>query len=174
MASFRFELTEEENERLTSLATSQGVSKAKLLRWLISKLPGEPLPEKAEPKTPGPRFQHQLRIRLDADQYQAIQERATLAQWQSPSAWVYSLVVSHLENAPEFTDAEETALNNSKVQLKRIGNLLNQIAKAANQDPRNVQQLESINFTALHELVNKTAADAEAMLDASARRWGMK
>ena len=168
----RFRIEDELVAKLEATAKAQDVSENALINFLISKLPGD----NPEPETrpPGPRIQNQLRIRLDADQYEAIQERATLAQWQSPSSWVYSLVVSHLENAPEFTDAEETALNNAKVQLKRIGTLLNQIAKAANQDPRNLQQLESINFNALHELVKKTAADAEAMLDASARRWGMK
>ncbi|MAC16667.1 MAG: hypothetical protein CL539_18640 [Alcanivorax sp.] len=159
-------------QKLAAVAAEQGVSENALVNFLISKLPGES--QAPDPKEPGPRVQHQLRIRLDQDQYEAIQKRAALSKWQSPSAWVYRLIVSHLRNAPEFSDAEEQALRGAKVQLKRMGTLLNQIAKAANQDPRNVQQLESINFTALHELVNKTAEDTAAMLDGAARRWGMQ
>lgn len=172
MASLRFEYTTEEKEKLDAFAKSQGVSKAKVLCWLISKLPGQALPS-SEPPQANQKKEHQLRLRLTSSEYRAIAERTNLDQWQSPSAWVYSLVSSHINSTPVLTDNELAQLNAVERQLRKIGNNINQIAKAANVDPRNAQQLASINLEALSTLVNQAIHLSEDIQTGAAKRWSL-
>ena len=172
MASFRFEYSEEEKAKLEAFAESQGVSKAKVICWLISKLPGEELP-KAPRKEPSKRGGHKLRISLTDEQYQALCERTALDKWQSPSAWVYSLVISQARDMPVLTDDEREALREAAFQLRRLGTNMNQITKAVNQDPRSIQHREAINFTAVAELVNEIGALAENIQLGAVKRWGL-
>ena len=50
---------------------------------------------------------------------------------------------------------------------------MNQITKAVNQDPRSIQHLEAINFTAVAELVNEIGALAENIQLGAVKRWGL-
>lgn len=174
MASFRFELTEEENERLANLAKCQGVSKAKVLRWLISKLPGDDenaIVEKEKTKSGEKR---RIQIRVSDEAYKAIQERAALGKYQTPSAWVKRLVEASVKQVPILATDEKRLLSRYINELIMIGNNINQIAHAANIDPRNTKQLASLNLEEMAAVVRKAEAAAVAWKNATKKRWGVE
>tara|TARA_B100000676_G_C18011657_1_gene807055 strand:- start:79 stop:600 length:522 start_codon:yes stop_codon:yes gene_type:complete len=171
MAAFRFELTEEENERLANLAKCQGVSKAKILRWLISKLPGDDENGTGEKEETKGGEKRRIQIRVSNEAYQAIQEKAALGKYQTPSAWVKKLVEANVKQAAILATDEKRLLSRYINELVMIGNNINQIAHAANIDPRNTKQLASLNLEEMATVVREAEAAAEAWKNATKKRW---
>ncbi|WP_208741997.1 hypothetical protein [Alcanivorax sp.] len=171
MASFRFELTEEENERLANLAKCQGVSKAKVLRWLISKLPGDDENAIVEKEKTKGGEKRRIQIRVSDAAYQAIQERTTLGKYQTPAGWVKSLVFSNLSADPVFTEPELGEMRKARLEVHRIGVALNQIAHALNIDTRNAAQLEGMEWGAVIAVVKEVRTSVDNLRLAAIRRW---
>lgn len=172
MASFRLEYTEEEKEKLDRFATAQGVSKAKVMRWLISQLPEED--GNLQEKKPEEGGQRRVQIRVSNEAYQAIQEKATLGKYQTPSAWVKKLVEANVKQVPILATEEKRLLSRYINELIMIGNNINQIAHAANIDPRNTKQLASLNLEEMAVAVREAEAAAEAWKNATKKRWGVE
>ena len=101
-----------------------GVS-AELRRLVVQAAEGKAVPQ------PLGAAGHRVMVRLrDGERHallQAARDRAT-----SPANWLRSLALAHLSKSPQWNDAELQALRDVFVELRRIGNNVNQIARALN------------------------------------------
>lgn len=109
----------------THARTTEGGVSAELRR-LVAQAAGDKAP--AQPAgTAG----HKVMVRLkDGERLallQAARERAT-----SPANWLRSLARAHLSGLPQWNDAELQALREVFVELRKVGNNVNQIARALN------------------------------------------
>ena len=105
--------------------TTEGGVSAELRRLVVQAAEGKAIPP------PVGAAGHKVMVRLREGErhalLQAARERAT-----SPANWLRSLALAHLSGSPQWNDAELEALRNVFVELRRIGNNVNQIARALN------------------------------------------
>ena len=104
--------------------TTEGGVSAELRRLILDATQGKAA---AAPGAAG----HKVMVRLKEEErlslLQAARERAT-----TPANWLRSLALAHLSRRPQWNDAEVEALRDVFVELRRIGNNVNQIARALN------------------------------------------
>lgn len=105
--------------------TTEGGVSAELRRLVMQAAEG-----KAPPQLAGAAG-HKVMVRLREGErlalLRAARERAT-----TPANWLRSLALAHLSKLPQWNDAELQALRNVFVELRKIGNNVNQIARALN------------------------------------------
>jgi len=73
----------------------------------------------------------QIGIRLKGEERRALNEAAS-ARGTSPANWVRALAIVHLAKKPQWNTAELAELREVFRELRRIGNNVNQIARALN------------------------------------------
>lgn len=73
----------------------------------------------------------QIGIRLKGEERRALNEAAR-ARGTSPANWVRALAIVHLARKPQWNTAELSELREVFKELRRIGNNVNQIARALN------------------------------------------
>lgn len=73
----------------------------------------------------------QIGIRLKGEERRALNEAAS-ARGTSPANWVRALAIVHLAQKPQWNTAELAELREVFKELRRIGNNVNQIARALN------------------------------------------
>jgi hypothetical protein len=96
------------------------------LRRLISDAAGDEAP----PPPPGASGR-QIMVRLkDAERLSLL--RAAKERSTTPANWLRSLAIVHLGQRPQWNDSEVAALREIGQELRRIGNNVNQIARALN------------------------------------------
>ena len=105
--------------------TTEGGVSAELRRLVVQAAEGK------APAQPAGAAGYRVMVRLrEGEQLallQAAKDRAT-----SPANWLRSLALAHLSRLPQWNDAELQALRDVFVELRRIGNNVNQIARALN------------------------------------------
>ena len=105
--------------------TTEGGVSAELRRLVVQAAEGKAISQ------PVGAAGHKVMVRLREGErhalLQAARERAT-----SPANWLRSLALAHLSGSPQWNDAELQALRDVFVELRRIGNNVNQIARALN------------------------------------------
>lgn len=105
---------------------SEGGASAQLRRLIIQAMDGRsPLP------SPGRAMGHSVMVRLKENERIALMYAAD-ARSTTPANWVRSLAVSHLARRPQWTPAEIEAMRDIFNELRKIGNNVNQIARAMN------------------------------------------
>lgn len=104
----------------------KGGSSAELRRLVTEAVQGEP------PKAPpGAGTGHQIGVRLKSPERAALAEAAR-SHGTSPANWLRALAVVHLAGKPQWNAAELDELRELFKELRRIGNNVNQIARALN------------------------------------------
>ncbi len=84
-----------------------------------------------EPQVPLGTSGYRVSVRLkDAERFALLD--AARARLTTPSAWLRGLAVVHLGRRPQWNEQETVELRAVFTELRRIGNNLNQIAKALN------------------------------------------
>lgn len=74
---------------------------------------------------------HKIMLRLKSRERLALLEAAQ-ARGTTPTNWLRSLALAHLTRQPQWNEGELQALRDVFVELRRIGNNVNQIARALN------------------------------------------
>lgn len=74
---------------------------------------------------------HQVMVRLKDAERLALLEAARL-RGTTPANWLRSLAIAHLGRRPQWNPAEIDALRELFMEVRRIGNNVNQIARAMN------------------------------------------
>lgn len=106
-------------------ACNQGGAAA-ALRALVTKAV-----EEVNPPPPPGSSGYRVTVRLkDADRIALL--KAAQARSTTPANWLRSLAVVHLGRRPQWADAEAVQLREIGMEVRRIGNNVNQIARAMN------------------------------------------
>ena len=113
-------------DRFKTLArASDGSVSAALRRILLDTIDGQ------KPQAPLGTAGFRVSVRLkDAEKFALLE--AARARQTTPSVWLRCLAVVHLGRRPQWNELEIAELRAVFIELRRIGNNLNQIAKALN------------------------------------------
>ena len=104
-------------------STEGGVS-AELRRLVLQAAEGKPTVRLG---TSGRKVMVRLKEEERSSLLEAARDRNT-----TPANWLRSLALAHLSQRPQWNEAEVKALRDVYIELRRIGNNLNQIARALN------------------------------------------
>jgi hypothetical protein len=105
--------------------STEGGASAALRRLISGAVEG------SEPDPPPGASGHQVLVRLkDAERLALL--RAAKARSTTPANWLRSLAIVHLGRRPQWDAGEAQALREIGEELRRIGNNVNQIARALN------------------------------------------
>jgi len=86
---------------------------------------------RAAPAPAGVAGAHQVMVRLrDAERFALIE--AATSRGTTPATWLRSLAIVHLGRRPQWNPGEIEALRELFMEVRRIGNNVNQIARAIN------------------------------------------
>lgn len=105
---------------------TDGGASAALRRLVTEAVEGKPI---AAPRGTGKG--EQVSVRLKKDERRALDEAAR-ERATTPANWLRSLAIVHLGRKPQWTTAELDELREVFKELRRIGNNVNQIARAMN------------------------------------------
>ena len=104
---------------------TDGSASAALRRLILQVVDG------AEPALPLGASGRQIGVRLkDAERIALL--RAAQARRTTPANWLRSLAIVHLGRRPQWSDEEVTELRAIGMEVRRVGNNLNQVARAMN------------------------------------------
>ena len=106
--------------------TAEGGASAQLRRLIIEAMEGRP-----PSPSPGRAMGQSVMVRLKEEERVALMYAAD-ARSTTPANWLRSLAIAHLVRRPQWTPGEIEAMRNIFNELRRIGNNVNQIAKALN------------------------------------------
>lgn len=106
--------------------TTQGGASAELRNLITNAMEGR----SAMPPSGGAAG-HQVMVRLKDAERLALLEAARL-RGTTPANWLRSLAIAHLGRRPQWNPAEIDALRELFMEVRRIGNNVNQIARAMN------------------------------------------
>lgn len=109
--------------RTHARSTEGGVS-AELRRLVLQAAEGKPA---ARLGTSGRKVMVRLKEEERSSLLEAARNRNT-----TPANWLRSLALAHLSQRPQWNEAEVKVLRDVYIELRRIGNNLNQIARALN------------------------------------------
>lgn len=104
---------------------TDGGASAALRRLISQSVDGRP------PAPPPGASGHQVLVRLKDEERLALL-RAAMERGTTPANWLRALAIAHLSGKPQWSNAEEKALRQMGEELRRIGNNVNQIARAIN------------------------------------------
>lgn len=102
MASFRFELSDVENQKLAVLAKRTGVSKAAFIRMMLERMPD--VSDEEEEELQGPKAA-KVTIRLTQAQADELKKRAK-ADNRTPTSYASQLLIGRLANGLEGGEEE--------------------------------------------------------------------
>ena len=105
---------------------SKGGASAELRELVTNAMEG-----RSSASPPGGAAGHQVRVRLKDTERLALLEAARL-RGTTPANWLRSLAIAHLGRRPQWNPAEVDALRELFMEVRRIGNNVNQIARAIN------------------------------------------
>ena len=146
-------------ERFAALARQQAGSGAAMLRQLIAT--ALEAPSQAVPRGVGQGRQIAVRLKTP--------ERAALAveahrRGMTPTQWVRALVLAQLARRPQWAGDEIEALRTLYGELGRIGNNVNQIARATNAAVQRGEQ-SSEQGTAAREAVERLSSEMDKLAE---------
>ena len=104
----------------------EGGASAQLRRLVVEAMDG-----KSPPPLSGRAMGAEVKVRLKEEERTALMHAAD-ARSTSPANWVRSLAIAHLARRPQWTPAEIEAMRDIFNELRKIGNNVNQIARAMN------------------------------------------
>jgi hypothetical protein len=105
---------------------AEGGASAQLRRFIIEAMDG-----RSPSPSPGRAMGQSVMVRLKEEERMALMYAAD-ARSTTPANWVRSLAVAHLARRPQWTPAEIEAMRDIFNELRKIGNNVNQIARAMN------------------------------------------
>ncbi|NPD70176.1 plasmid mobilization relaxosome protein MobC (plasmid) [Lichenicola cladoniae] len=105
---------------------TDGGASAALRRLIIQAVDG------AEPSLPLGATGRQIAVRLKEPERVALL-RAAQARRTTPANWLRSLAIVHLGRRPQWSDTETAELREIGMEVRRIGNNLNQLARVMNE-----------------------------------------
>ena len=111
--------------KLTARSRDGGASAA-LRRLVANAIEGHTVPA-----PPGPATGYCVMVRLKEAERLLLLE-ASQSRGTTPANWIRSLAFTHLARRPQWNDAEVQELRKLYVEVRRIGNNVNQIAHALN------------------------------------------
>ncbi|NPD70348.1 plasmid mobilization relaxosome protein MobC (plasmid) [Lichenicola cladoniae] len=104
---------------------TEGGASAALRRLILQAVDG------VEPSLPLGATARQIGVRLkDAERVALL--RAAQARRTTPANWLRSLAIVHLGRRPQWNDPEAAELREIGMEVRRVGNNLNQLARAMN------------------------------------------
>lgn len=106
--------------------TTSGGASAELRNLITNAMEG-----RSSTSPPGGAAGHQVMVRLKDAERLALLEAACL-RGTTPANWLRSLAIAHLGRRPQWNPAEVDALRELFMEVRRIGNNVNQIARAIN------------------------------------------
>jgi len=106
--------------------TTQGGASAELRNLITNAMEG-----RASTSPPGVAAGYSVMVRLKDAERLALLEAARL-RGTTPTNWLRSLAVTHLSRRPQWNPTEVDALRELFMEVRRIGNNINQIARAIN------------------------------------------
>ena len=104
---------------------TEGAASAELRRMVTQAVGGK------EPGPPAGVAGHKIMLRLKSAERLALLEAAR-ARSTTPTNWLRSLALAHLARQPQWNEEELQVLREVFVELRRVGNNVNQIARALN------------------------------------------
>ena len=104
---------------------TQGGASAELRRLVTEAVDGQACPP------PAGAAGHKVMVRLKGAERTAVLEAAR-SRATTPANWLRSLALAHLSRQPQWNDQELQALREVFAEVRRIGNNINQIARALN------------------------------------------
>ena len=122
--------------------------------------------------TPEPSAQR-LSARVTGSELAEVKRRAS-AEHMKPARWLVGLIRAHLTRAPQFGDAELSALSQSNAALRALGRNLNQVAKALNTSPHERSIYKVGLIEELDRAVKSHAETVSKLLAANIERWGVR
>lgn len=106
--------------------TTQGGASAELRNLITNAMEG-----RSPASPPGGASGYQVMVRLKDGERLALLEAAR-SRGTTPANWLRSLAITHLGQRPQWNPAEVDALRELFIEVRRIGNNVNQIARAMN------------------------------------------
>lgn len=145
-ASLGYRPTDASRAALSRFAQQNGTTQAAVIEALIARLPTardtkavEPEPAPTPTKSGPVNASYESKSRRNAYRLSPSEDRQLTAAaahaGQAKGSFVVSCVRAALLKQPAFLDAEVAALDRASLQLARIGNNLNQIARRLNEQP---------------------------------------
>ena len=101
-------------------------------------------------------------------------KRRAAGEHMKPARWLVGLIRAHLTRAPQFGDAELSALSQSNAALRALGRNLNQVAKALNTSPHERSLYKVGLIEELDRAVKSHAETVSKLLAANIERWGVR
>lgn len=105
---------------------AEGGASAQLRRLIIEAMDG-----RSPPPSPGRAMGQSVMVRLKEEERVALTYAAD-ARSTTPANWIRSLAIVHLARRPQWTPGEIDAMRDIFIELRAIGNNVNQIAHAMN------------------------------------------
>ena len=161
----------ETKERFAAIARHQGLSDSALLKRLIElMLQGASAAEVGMPEGESriPR-ESRLTVRIRPDDRLLLRERAA-ARGMAAATYVSVLTRSHLRSLAPLPKAEWLTLQKIVTELSRLGQNINQIARAANRGER-VTGSGDAAFRATLKICEALRVHTKGLLRANAKSW---
>lgn len=165
--------TDEQKSRLRQLAANAGVSENAYMLLLLDQADNGPTLSTGVAADPEATAMERITVRLPAFLKRAVAGRARAAG-MSMGRWVSCLVQSNLMRVPVLTDAELAAVIASRRELAAVGRNINQIARALNDAPHEIERIRLEKLSELAAVVGKTRASISALVRSSNGVWGVE
>ena len=115
--------------------------------------------------------QPRIRMRLRTDEIEACDTIAAHYGYKNKQAWIVQLIRSAVLHQPFVSPTELGALAASDQQLIRIGNNLNQIAKAINNNPSAIERADGAMILDLNVRLKEALLRYRDVLKSASQRW---
>jgi hypothetical protein len=182
----RARLNPELHKRFKALRKAEGLTESELLQRAVANeldrpgglanscAPGAATHAARVPKAIGEGVEKtRLTVRLPAYVRHAAAERAR-TQGFRVSAWISSLVQSHVASTPVLTETELLAVELTNRELGAIGRNINQIARALNGAHFQTERVRLDRLAELSEKVDATREAIRSLVRASRNAWGVE
>ena len=171
MPLVNFRLNEELYPYWLNHCRNADVCPSTLLRCVVEELVTTQLPPPTL-SVIGPRTdtdKHRTAVYLTSSETDAIKTRTDL-HGGTRAGWIIRAIRAALTGAPSFDMCEVLALRESNLQLVRIGNNLNQIARKLNDNrPVHADDIEAI--TTLKASLDDHLKHVSQLIDSNTQRW---
>lgn len=156
---------------LHAAAQRQQLTESALLKRILElMLQTAPLPD-ADVESPAhPTRRARLYVRLTADDWAALRERAATRN-MAPATYAANVLRTHLRGRAQLLHTELALVKDSVRELRAIGVNLNQIAQSANRDGQTAGPTRE-HLTAFLKICTGLRDHIAALVRANAKSWG--
>lgn len=165
--------TDEQKSRLRQLAANAGVSENAYMLLLLDQMDNGSTPPTGVAADLEAAEIERITVRLPVFLKRAVAGRARAAG-MSLGRWVSCLVQSNLMRVPVLTNVELAAVMASRRELAAVGRNINQIARALNDAPHEIDRIRLEKLAELATAVDETKASISALVRSSNGVWSVE